>query len=63
MFQDTADPKIRGRLEITQTDFFADQIAGLSYAPSGIQKDKAVSEAAVEKNRDGGKRQVGVFRH
>ena len=27
MFQDAANPKIRGRLKVAQADFFADQIA------------------------------------
>ena len=53
--------KIGRCLKITQTDLFSDQIAGFGYALCGIQKDKAMAKASMEKNRDGDKRQSLYF--
>ena len=59
----SAHPDIGGRLKIGAADPFADQVFRLADAGLGVDEDKAVAEAPVQKHRDRGERLAAVARH
>jgi len=53
MLENSADPEVGGGLEVAQTHVSSDQVCGLLNSLVAIDKDEAVAEPAMEKNRDG----------
>ena len=61
--QNAAHPDVGSRLEIGAADLFADEVLRLADAGLGVDEDKAVAEAPVQKHRDRGQRLAAVARH
>ena len=61
--QNAAHPDVGSRLEIGAADLLADEILRLADAGFGVDEDKAVAEAPVQKHRDRGQRLAAVARH
>ena len=61
--QNAAHPDVGGGLEIGAADLLADQVFRLADAGLGVDEDKAVAEAPVQKHRDRGQRLAAVARH
>ena len=61
--ENAAHPDVGGGLEIGAADPFADQVLRRADAGIGVDEDKAVAKAPVQKHRNGGERLAAVARH
>src|SRR5262245_43008936 len=63
LLQDAAHPDVGGRLEIGAADALAHEILRATDAGVAVDEHKAVAEAPMHENRDGGERMPLVARH